>query len=156
MRRSLAASAVSLTLLLPPSAWSGDGHASARIEVRATVLPRTTLTLHGQQSALVITGEDIRRGYVEAPAASRVEIRSNDPRGYLLVFEYQAGPELPFRDLIVRGLDREVQIGPGGGWVPRTGARGPVSAELTYRFSLSEDARPGTYPWPLSLSARTL
>lgn len=54
---------------------------SARIEVSATVLPRTTLTVQSQQRQLVVAGEDIRRGYIEAPAASRVEIQSNDPRG---------------------------------------------------------------------------
>ena len=139
---------------------AGAGHAaakiSARIEVRATVLPRTTLTVRRQQRQLVVTSDDVRRGYVEVPAASHVEIRSNDPRGYLLVFESQSGPEIPFQGVIVRGLGQEVQIGPGGGWVLRTDARGPVTAELTYRFSLSEDAHPGTYPWPLVLSARSM
>lgn len=132
------------------------GRTSASIEVSASILPRTTLTIRSQPRLLVVTREDIRRGYVEVPAASRIEVRSNDPRGYLLVFENRAGPEAPFREVIVRGLEREVQIGRGGGWVPRADARGPVSVELSYRFSLAEDVRPGEYPWPLSLSARPL
>jgi len=27
---------------------------------------------------------------------------------------------------------------------------------LSYRFSLSWDARPGTYPWPLQVSVRSM
>lgn len=132
------------------------GRTSARIEVSATILSRTTLTVRRQPHALVVTREDVRRGYVEVPAASRIEVRSNDPRGYLLVFEYQAGSGIPFREAIVDGLGRQVQIGPGGGWVPRTDPPGPVSVELSYRFSLTKDAVPGSYRWPFALSARSL
>jgi hypothetical protein len=132
------------------------GRDSAKVEVSATVLPRTTLTVRSQPRMLVVTREDIRRGYVEVPAASRIEVVSNDPRGYLLVFENHAGPEALFREVIIEGLGRQVQIGPSGGWIPRTETLSPMAAELSYRFSLAEDARPGTYPWPLSLSTRTL
>lgn len=132
------------------------GRTSARIEVSATILSRTTLTVRRQPHALVVTREDVRRGYVEVPAASRIEVRSNDPRGYLLVFESQAGSGTPFREAIIDGLGRPVQIGPGGGWVPRTDPRGPVSVDLSYRFSLTKDAVPGSYRWPFALSARSL
>lgn len=132
------------------------GRSSASIEVSASILPRTTLSIRSQPRLLVVTPGDIRRGYVEVAAASRIEIRSNDPRGYLLVFENRGGPEAPFREILVRGLEREVQIGRGGGWIPRTDARGPVAAELSYRFSLEKDVVPGNYPWPLLLSVRPL
>ncbi len=139
-----------------PGTGSSAGRATARVEVSATVLPRTMLTVRSQLRTLVITAEDIRRGFVEVPSASRIEVRSNDPRGYLLVFENRSGPEGPFREAIVDGLGRQVQIGPAGGWIPRTDPRGPATAELSYRFSLAKDAAPGRYPWPLLLSARSL
>ncbi|GAB4369023.1 MAG: hypothetical protein Kow00128_14860 [Deltaproteobacteria bacterium] len=139
-----------------PSARPSAGSSSARIRVSATVLPRTTVTVHAQPHALIVTPADVRRGYVEVPRASRIELASNDPRGYLLVFEPLGGPESPVREAIVDGLDRQIQVGPGGGFVPRPFVRGVVSAELSFRFVLAEDARPGRYPWPVMLSAQSL
>jgi hypothetical protein len=132
------------------------GRGAARIQVNATVPPRASITVLHQEMFLIVTTEDISRGYVDAPAASRVEIRENIPQGYLLVFEGSGVPDSPVERLSVRGLGSEFEIGPGGGFVPRPHARGPVSADLSYRFSLSRDARPGAYPWPLSVSVRPL
>ena len=129
---------------------------SARIQVSATVLPRATLRVLHQEQTLVVTPEDVARGYVDAPAASRIEVRNNSRRGSLLVFERIPAPGASFGKVSVRGFDREVEIGPGGGFVPHPYAPAPVTAELSYRFSLDRDARPGTYPWPLQVSVRPM
>jgi hypothetical protein len=134
---------------------SSPGSGTARIQVIATVLQWASLTVIYQERSLNVTLEDISRGYVEVPGASRVVVRENSPRGYLLVFEEAGVPESPVERVSVRGLGTEIEIGPGGGFVPRPHARGPVPAELSYRFSLSRDARPGVYSWPLSLSIRS-
>ena len=132
-------------------AESGARSGSAQIQVSAKVASRTTLKMLWQPSDITITEKDIARGYVDAPSASLIEVRNNNPRGYLLVFEGLNGP---FRKTLVRGMEREVQIGPGAGLVPMPHARGPVTMELSYRFFLSENARPGTYSWPLTLSSQ--
>jgi len=129
---------------------------SARIQVTARVASRATLRVLHQAGTLVVSPEDVARGYVDAPAASRIEVRNNNRGGCLLVFEGTAGPDVPFVKVSVRGLGREVEIGPGGGFVPHSYAPAPVTAELSYRFSLARDARPGTYPWPLQVSVRTM
>lgn len=105
-----------------------------------------------QPSIITITENDIAKGYVDAPAASRIEVRTNNPQGCLLVFEGLNGP---FRETVVRGMEREVQIGPGSGFVPMPHARGAVTMELSYRFFLSENALPGTYSWPLTISSQS-
>jgi len=115
---------------------------------------RATLRILHQERTLVVTPEDVARGYVDAPAASRIEVRNNSRGGCLLVFEGVAGPDAPFGRVSVRGLGRDVEIGPGGGFVPHSYAPAPVTAELSYRFSLDRDALPGTYPWPLQVSVR--
>lgn len=66
-----------------------------------------------------------------------------------MVFEGLNGP---FRETVVRGMEREVQIGAGSGFVPMPHARGAVTMELIYRFFLSENALPGPYSWPLAIS----
>ncbi|TFH32755.1 MAG: hypothetical protein E4G97_01990 [Deltaproteobacteria bacterium] len=129
---------------------------SARIRVTATVPSRATLRVLRQERKLVVTPEDVARGYVDAPAASRIEVRNNNRRGCLLVFERIAGPDASFGNVSVRGFERDVEIGPSGGFVPHSYAPAPVAEELSYRFSLGRDARPGTYPWPLQVSVRPM
>jgi hypothetical protein len=135
---------------------SSDAGASTRIQVYSSVLPQTTLTVYNQPRFLVVTREDIRRGFVDVPTAVQVEARSNDPRGYMLVFENKAGVEAQFQDVIIQGLESELTIGPSGGWVSRTNGTSPSEVELSYRFALTGEARPGSYPWPIFLSARPL
>jgi hypothetical protein len=129
---------------------------SARIRVTATVPSRATLRVLRQERTLVVTPEDVARGYVDAPAASRIEVRNNSRGGCLLVFERIAGPDARFGRISVRGFERDVEIGPVGGFVPHSYAPAPVTEELSYRFSLDRDARPGTYPWPLQVSIRPM
>jgi len=126
---------------------------SSRVTVSATVLSRATLKIIHQTPELVVTNADIMRGYVEVRAASRIEVKSNSLAGYLLVFD---GLCMPFKEVYVQGLTNEVQISSESGWIPQPYTRGAVAMELSYRFILSEDAQPGTYAWPLSISARPL
>lgn len=135
---------------------AGAAAGTARVQVTARVPPRATLRVLHQEPVLVVTSGDIARGYVEAERASRIEVRDNTPGGCLLVFEGVAGPGSPFRRVLIRGLEREVEIGASGGFVPHRHAPAPVTAELSYRFSLDRDARPGAYPWPLAVSVRTM
>lgn len=135
------------------SANSGAGASSAKLTVTATVQARASLKVLFQSPELVVTNADVARGFVEVGPASRIEIRNNNPAGYFLVFEGMGGPIRPFKDVHVRFPGREVQIDFSGGMVaqPDSG-RGSVTMELSYRFALTEDARPGTYSWPLSMS----
>jgi hypothetical protein len=124
---------------------------SAVLSVSATVTSRSTVKVLRQPPALTITGADISRGYIDVPDASRVEIRTNSPMGCLLVFEGQGAP---VREVHVQGLGREIQVGPGGGFVPQPYTRSPVTVDLSYRFYLGEAVTPGTYPWPMAISTR--
>jgi len=139
-----------------PSASSRAASGSAKITVTAAVVSRATLKVIYQRPEVVITNADIARGYVELPSASRIEVRNNNPAGYLLVFEGKEGPFPMFDQVHVKGLGTEVQIDPGGGWIPQPHTRGTVTMELSYRFVLSKNARPGTYAWPFAITIRSL
>lgn len=129
------------------------GSAGARIRVTARVAPHVRLRLVHQPAALAVTDADVARGYVDVPDGARLEVRSNDPRGHLLVFEVADGPFPLFENVQVRGLGSDVQIGPGPGVVPQPTARGVRSLALGYRFTLRKDARAGSYAWPVFVSA---
>jgi hypothetical protein len=125
-----------------------------KVTVTATVLARATLKILYQAPELVVTNADIIRGYVEVKGASHIAVKNNNRAGYLLAFE---GLSRPFKEVYVNGgMGAEVQISSGGGWIHQPYTQGPVPMELSYRFVLAENAQPGTYAWPLSLSASPL
>ena len=150
--RFLPAMATTLALLaLGVSGTVLASSTSALMSVRVQVLARTLLNIESQPPSLVLTAADLARGYVEVPAVSRIRVRSNDPNGYLLAFDVTAGP---FTAIEVTGLGPAARISANGGWLVRPFAgTQPVTSELTYRFLLASNVQPGTYAWPVSLSA---
>lgn len=126
---------------------------SAKVMVTAHILPYVKLKIIKQSAELIITNADIARGYVDAPAASRIEVKNNNPAGCLIVFEGFGGPMNFIKGVHVKGGGRDVYI-ESAGWVTQPFARTSVSIDLSYRFVLAKGAQPGTYAWPLNISAR--
>ena len=154
-RKLITAALVSLvsmaTLTGFPEKGSMEAFASSstKITVTATVQARAIMKVLRRPAELVVTNADVLRGYVEAPVATRFEVKNNSPAGYLLTFD---GLSAPVKEVHVHGLGRDVQIGQGVGLVPQPYARGTFMIEISYRFVLSENAQPGTYSWPVSIS----
>jgi hypothetical protein len=141
-------------LFVANEAHAASGGTSAQVTITATVREHTSMQVLAQAQELVVTNADIARGYVEVPAATRIRVKSNNPAGYLLTFEGMVGPGLLFDAINVLVGGREVQLSPnGGGWVPQPYVRGGITQDVTYRFTLSKNARPGTYGWPLMITA---
>lgn len=146
--------ALLIALLANSQFCQAEGSASASLTVSAQVVAHAKLKVMQQTSQVVIGMSDIKRGYVDIPAASRLEVKSNSAQGYMLNFESGEGF---FKAVQVNGLGTELEIGPSGGWVVRPDAgRAPATLVLGYRFYLSDDIRPGVHPWPLSISVRPL
>jgi hypothetical protein len=141
---------VSISAVGQVEAGPSGNVSSATVHVSATVKPVAKVTVLYQLPQLEITSQNIAQGYLEIPNASRLEVRSNSPSGYLLSIENQGGP---FRDVIVSGLGGEVQLNRGTGWILMPYAPMPNTMEVSYRIMLADDARPGFYPWPFQLSA---
>jgi hypothetical protein len=131
-------------------AGSSGNTSSATVHVSATVKAIAIAKVLYQQQQMEITSKDIAQGYIELPNASRIEVRSNNPSGYLLSIENQGGP---FRDVYVSGLGSEVQLNGGTGWVLMSYTQMPRTMDVSYRIMLSDDAKPGSYPWPFQVSA---
>jgi len=145
----VSAALVTIVALYPP-AKADAGSSTAGFQATASVKKVARITVMHQLPQMVITREDIVQGYLEVPAASRLEVRNSSLAGYMIAFEVQEGP---FRHVVVRGLGTELQISFGSGWLLMPHSRMPETLELTYRFILSADARPGSYPWPIHISA---
>lgn len=133
------------------SAEAADG-ANAQVTVGATVLRHVGIRVLTAPRTINISETDIARGYVDAPIASKLEIRSNSPTGYMLAIESQADFA---RGTEVRGIGGVASLGRFGGVLNiQTGGRGMqmTPVELSFRILLSEEARPGVHPWPIQLS----
>jgi hypothetical protein len=131
---------------------AGAAASTANVVVNATVLKSTSLTVLAQPASVVITADDIVRGYVDVPVPAQLAIRSNT--AYALDFAPQGNF---IRQVLVRGLGNDVQLGPDGGLVPQL-TRGVTrtTLALAFRFVLSDSAQQGTYPWPMRVSASSL
>lgn len=146
--RRLALHALALGLLCAMLPAQAD----TRLTVSATILKRASLQVLAQPSSVLVTAADVARGYVDVPAAAQVAVRSNAPAGYLLEFASQGDF---MREIVVRGLETDVQLSPAGGMVSQRGTGKGVTKTtlaLGFRFLLSESAQEGTYAWPMRLS----
>jgi hypothetical protein len=142
-------------LLEVSKAHSSDSIPSAKIAVTASVPERTNVHIIFQLPELTVTNADIMRGFVVVHAATRIQVKSNNPAGYLLAFEViSTHPAFDGAAVFIKG--KEVQLSSGGGWIPQPYIRGGTMFDLSYRFTLAKDARPGTYSWPFMISVLPL
>lgn len=161
LQKKLAACALAITVGLAPLVAmvamvpaAEAAQTSAAIPVSVRVVANTRMRTIHQATQLRITGADVARGYVEAPAASRFLVATNSRSGYLLEF-HPIGDV--FESVHVGGLGNTIQLGADGGAIVQRGLQIPdLTHELSFRFTLRPGAQPGSYPWPLLLSVRTL
>jgi hypothetical protein len=124
------------------------GPAVARLTISARVLVHSHMKVLYQASRVRIMRADIQRGYIDVGSASRLEVRSNDPQGYIITF--RVADTTPFRAAYVRGSGTDAYID-GQAPVRRPYVRGSEIIEFGYRLILSDDAEPGTYAWPITI-----
>lgn len=140
-------------LLFPCSGPAEGASASSSMTVGLFIPPRAFLTVQSAPQDLIVTRDDVARGYVEVPRAMRALAQTNTKKGWILGVRVFGGP---FRAVEVTGLGESAALGPDGGAVPvdYPGTNGRVPIELGYRFVLEAGAQPGAYPWPVTLTAQ--
>jgi hypothetical protein len=125
----------------------------ASFTVGARVLATATLRVNAEPLEVVISSEDVSRGFVEIPEPTRVQVSSNSPLGYTLTLVPQSSW---FSGLTVRCAGTEVTMGADGGAIVEHRHAGASSLELSFRFALASELTPGRYPWPLHLLVQPL
>ncbi len=125
--------------------------ATTSVNVSAFVRPTATCSVDVQPGSVLVTADDVRRGYVDLPASSRVRVRTNSSTGYMLVLEVESAE---FDAVVLEESGERVEIR-GSGFVDRPfRGRAEVVSELGYRFLLNPATQPGVYAWPVALSAQ--
>jgi len=150
-RRIVAAALAGLSLIgatVPKPARAGS---SLDVKVQVRVAKHASIRAVRNPAEIVITAADIARGYVELGEPVEVDVRTNDPNGFMLGFNLNS-PMLKRAQLSGVGLN--VGIGMNGGNVSlakyATGA-GAHTVQLRARLELSEQAVPGRLAWPMTV-----
>ncbi|MEW6186416.1 MAG: hypothetical protein AB1585_11845 [Thermodesulfobacteriota bacterium] len=125
---------------------------TALINVTVRVMAYIQVKSLSQLSEFTISEEDIRRGYIDLISASRLVVKTNSNDGYVFTFEGNLGT---IKEVQVQGLASPVQLVSGSASVSQPSIRGTTSFNLSYRFILSENTRPGIYAWPIAISIQT-
>jgi hypothetical protein len=122
------------------------------IQMSAVVSPSAQLHTDFQAQIITVTANDIARGYVDMPGASRFTVVT--PKGGNYFVDFHVRSDL-FQSVSIEGLGGQVEIGTDGGTVAQSGPglKGATST-LNYRFQLNGNVQPGDYDWPLLLAVR--
>ncbi len=151
-RRLVAGALVAALAMVSPAAMApafAAQSASQGVHFMIRIPPLVRLQMVKQAATFLVTEQDVARGYVEVAGGSLLQVTANTP--WEVSFQPH-GDQI--RAARVSGLSGEVTVGPGGGSRANLAAmRQPVAFELSYRFDLAPGVAPGTYPWPLSVSA---
>ena len=128
-------------------------YGTSSVKTGARVVPFFVAEVKAQPVSIVISDDDVANGFVDVGGAA-LEIRSNDPNGYLVTFQLD-------RTLVerveVEGLQSEVTISGASGFAAqRFGQVGTVNVTMRYRFYLSRKCESGTYAFPLRVSVHRL
>ncbi len=148
-----------LAATLSPGTFSGAEQAYGRIAVSVTVEPHAALAIHSQPAALTLGAIDIERGYVDVATPTEIEVQSNSREGYVLSI-VSGLPGVTGLEILGLGspLGSPVTLAGAGGSIIERWSSDTRRAAVTLRFrlALSPALTPGTYPWPLRLSATAL
>ncbi len=130
------------------------GSGKATIIVSATVMAKVSQSVIHQEAAINVTKDDLKKGFVEIPSGTILQIKTNARNGYALFFE--GGNDL-FNEVSVTDRGRTITLSPHGGFVhqPYSGSSVEVK-NLTYKFQLNKNIQPGTYPFPFRVKASLL
>jgi hypothetical protein len=148
MLRSLGAF---LLLALVAGAGARAETEQARFVVSATVPARVTIEALGQSGRLVITADDVQRGYKDVSA--RFLVSHNTARGWVL----QLAPRIGITEQIkVTGLSTDVVLREESVEVYRPATTGREDISLGFHMLLDADAEPGAYDMPVHVTAMPL
>jgi hypothetical protein len=148
--RSLVLGTGLAALALKSSGAPGYG----QFTVGATVVRPLSLQLSDAPVSLVVTEQDVQRGFVNSTVPLHVLIKGGGPAGFALDF-------LPLSNVLtgaaVAGLGQAVLIGPDGAtYVQRRATLAPVALDLSFHLELTPGLAPGLYAFPLRLSVHPL
>ena len=123
----------------------------SRFQVSLQVPVRLALQPLGEPASVMLTADDLARGYVDIPA--RYHVSHNDRRGYVLQIVHLGGVA---REVRVSGLGGTLVVADDAVEVHRDGQSFEQDVALEFRLVLEPAAQAGRYDWPVALNVQPL
>jgi hypothetical protein len=143
---------LSLSLAAAAVPATAASHA-ADMRVSVVVVARTIISVDQQPTTVQVSAGDVARGYVDLPQAIAFRIRSNAANGYTL----QVGPiGAPFTHAEITWNTIVMVVGNDSTSVRQQYQPGTTNGVLSVRLLLAPTTVPGSYPWPIQLTAASL
>ncbi|HEU4522605.1 MAG TPA: hypothetical protein VFT12_11420 [Thermoanaerobaculia bacterium] len=144
------ATAILILTVLTSNLFGGEG--SATMTVTARVIARATVDVHQQPSEVLVTNEDVKRGYVDVADPLAVRVRTNSQNGYLLQVsngsQTFSAIELAFGDTSMTVSHES--------WIARPYVPAGEVVNARVRVRLAPGISPGRHPLPIEVSASPL
>jgi hypothetical protein len=101
-----------ITVCFCSLSFAGSGKST--IMVSANVVARIAQSVIHQEPAINVTESDLKKGFIEIPSGTILQIKTNSRNGYALFFE---GSNELFKEIMVMDRGRTVTLSPHGGFV---------------------------------------
>ena len=139
-------------ILMTPMSDGTFAGSSVVVRVTARVMAYAQMKVVQSIPEVIVTADDISRGYTIAPSATHLEVKSNT--GYAILVHgfsdtFKGAWLTGFRDM------ERVYVSEGSNSIPvplKLPAGRVDSMDINYRILFSENTVPGRYAWPFSLS----
>lgn len=126
---------------------------NSNLKIDATAVASLTYKIISNPKTVEITRSDLKNGFEVVPEGTKISVSTNNPGGYTI--SLQAADVKFFSSVkVTTKQGRTVTISHGKSadiHIP-----GPINGTdiqtLSYRFNLSDGAKPGMYPWPITIS----
>ena len=139
---------INLLLVMAPNAIASNSRANMQAHVQVSAVFNATLV--SQTATIQITASDVAQGYVDVDQATVLDVYTNSREGYYLSFD--AGSH-PFSEIWVMDQNRTTLLPDGSGYIHQNNTTSKETKRLSYRFILPKLLPPGSYDWPLMVSA---
>lgn len=136
-------------------------NSSSKMNVQITVKPYLSNTVSNTVTSVTVTQADITAGYKDYPLATSVTTTTNSTNGYalsVLLLNTTSGKLQVYPSGVLTVDAVTYTLMPGSYAhvnVPYTGVHTQTKV-LSYRFNLNPRLKPGTYNWPISITASPL
>jgi len=151
-QRRLTAMALTGLALWSASPAPAEAGEPASVQISATVLSHASIEAQRLPREVVISTEDVARGYVELEEPLEVDLRTNHPAGVVL---WLALSSPRFTAVHASGFERGAPLSSGGVAVlvpQRERGLRARTVSLRVRLMLAPDALPGTVAFPVTVS----
>jgi len=115
-------------------------------------LPHGYIIMQHQAQAIVVTDDDVARGFVDVRGGSRIVVTMRSGGRYALGFATRG---IAFSSVQFEALGQAVALGAQGATlIEHDAPAGRTAIAINYRFRLAPGTVSGTYAWPVEIIAR--